>query len=46
VTGAWTKGAIDEPFRFTLTDGGPLKMAPGQTYVELPSDQAKLRIAT
>jgi hypothetical protein len=44
VTGTWTKGAIDKPFRFTLADGRPLKMAPGQTYVELPSANAKLRI--
>ena len=26
------------------TDGEPLKMAPGQTYVELPSDDADVRI--
>jgi Protein of unknown function (DUF3048) N-terminal domain/Protein of unknown function (DUF3048) C-terminal domain len=44
VTGTWTKGAIDQPFQFTLTDGRPLKMAPGQTYVELPTDHARLRI--
>ena len=31
-------------FTFTLTDGQPLKMAPGQTYVELPDTKAKLRI--
>jgi len=44
VTGAWTKGEIDQPFQFTLTDGRPLKMAPGQTYVELPSNHARVRI--
>lgn len=44
VTGTWTKGAVNEPFRFTLTDGSPLKMAPGQTYVELPQDTARVRI--
>jgi Protein of unknown function (DUF3048) N-terminal domain/Protein of unknown function (DUF3048) C-terminal domain len=44
VTGTWTKGAIDQPFGFTLADGGPLKMAPGQTYVELPAEHASLRI--
>jgi hypothetical protein len=44
VTGTWTKGAVDEPFRFTLTDGRPLKMAPGKTYVELPKYHARVRI--
>jgi hypothetical protein len=44
VTGTWTKGATDQPFRFTLTDGRPLMMAPGQTYVELPSNHARVRI--
>jgi hypothetical protein len=44
VTGTWTKGAIDQPFQFLLTDGEPLKMARGQTYVELPSDDANVRI--
>jgi hypothetical protein len=45
VTGTWAKGAIDQLFQFTLTDGRPLKMAPGQTYVELPNLHAKVRIA-
>jgi hypothetical protein len=44
VTGTWTKGAVDDLFQFTLTDGRPLKMAPGQTYVELPRYHAKVRI--
>jgi hypothetical protein len=44
VTGTWTKGAVDETFRFTLTDGRPLKMAPGQTYVELPRYHARVLI--
>jgi hypothetical protein len=44
VTGTWTKGAPEQPFRFTLSDGGPLKMAPGQTYVEFPSEHARVRI--
>jgi hypothetical protein len=44
VTGTWTKGAVNEPLQFTLADGGPLKMAPGQTYVELPQVNAKVRI--
>ena len=44
VTGTWTKGAIDQTFRFTLEGGQPLQMAPGQTYVELPRLNAKIRI--
>ena len=44
VTGTWTKGAVNAVFQFTLSDGTPLKMAPGQTYVELPQYNAKVRI--
>ncbi|MFI7586963.1 DUF3048 C-terminal domain-containing protein [Spongisporangium articulatum] len=42
VTGTWSKGAVNQPFSFTLADGSPLKMAPGQTYVELPRANAKV----
>ena len=44
VTGTWRKGSVSEPFVFTLADGSPLKMATGQTFVELPDDGAKVRI--
>jgi hypothetical protein len=44
VTGTWRKGTVTQPFTFTLADGRPLKMAPGQTFVELPDTKAKLRI--
>jgi len=44
VTGTWTKAEVNELFQFTLADGRPLKMAPGQTYVELPQANAKVRI--
>jgi hypothetical protein len=44
VKGTWTKGAVNEAFQFTLADGSPLKMAPGQTYIELPQINAKLVI--
>jgi hypothetical protein len=44
VIGTWRKGKVQEPFEFTLRDGSPLKMAPGQTFVELPDIGAKLRI--
>jgi Protein of unknown function (DUF3048) C-terminal domain len=42
--GTWRKGKVQEPFKFALNDGSPLKMAPGQTFVELPDVGAKLRI--
>jgi hypothetical protein len=44
VQGTWRKGKVEEPFRFTLANGTPLRMAPGQTFVELPDDGAKIRI--
>jgi hypothetical protein len=44
VTGTWRKGNGPEPFKFTLNDGSSLKMAPGQTFVEMPNLGAKLRI--
>jgi hypothetical protein len=44
VTGTWRKGKVAEPFQFTLADGSPFKMAPGQTFVELPDARAKIRI--
>lgn len=44
VTGTWKKGSIEELFEFTLDDGSPLSMAPGQTYVELPNKSAKIVI--
>jgi hypothetical protein len=44
VSGTWKKAAVDKPFQLTLSDGSPLKMAPGQTYVELPQKNAKVRI--
>jgi hypothetical protein len=44
VTGTWRKGKVAEPFQFTLANGSPLKMAPGQTFVELPDTHATIRI--
>lgn len=45
VTGTWSKGAVNQPFAFVLANGAPLKMAPGQTYVELAQTGAKVRIS-
>lgn len=45
VTGTWSKGAASQPFRFVLANGAPLKMAPGQTYVELAQRDAKVRVS-
>ncbi|HEY0238747.1 MAG TPA: DUF3048 C-terminal domain-containing protein, partial [Friedmanniella sp.] len=44
VIGTWSKKCVAEPFSFALNNGQPLKMAPGQTYVELPDTKAKLKI--
>lgn len=44
VTGTWSKGEPNEPFTFVLDDGTPLKMAPGQSFVELPNKNAKITI--
>jgi len=44
VTGTWRKAGMTALFTFTLEDGQPLKMAAGQTFVELPDTKAKLRI--
>jgi len=44
VTGTWRKAGIAKPFTFTLTNGQPLKMAAGRTFVELPDTKAKLRV--
>jgi hypothetical protein len=46
VTGDWRKAAVADRFEFTLADGGPLQMAPGQTFVELPDAAARIRIGT
>jgi hypothetical protein len=45
VGGTWSKRAVDDVFTFTLKDGSPLKMAPGQTYVELPRVDARLHVS-
>jgi hypothetical protein len=44
VRGTWRKAGVTSLFSFTLKDGQPLKMAAGQTFVELPDTKAKLRI--
>lgn len=46
VAGTWRKAGVAEPFAFTLEDGSPLQMAPGQTFVELPDARADIRVGT
>ncbi len=36
IPGKWAKGGTNGPFRFTTTDGQPLLLSPGKTWVELP----------
>ena len=43
VTGTWKKGAISDPFEFTLDDGTRLAMAPGKTWILLPNHNAPLK---
>jgi Protein of unknown function (DUF3048) N-terminal domain/Protein of unknown function (DUF3048) C-terminal domain len=35
VEGRWSKAGVNDPFRFTTTDGKPLLLAPGTTWIEL-----------
>lgn len=34
VSGRWSKGGVTEPFKFTTTDGRPLLLTPGTTWIE------------
>ena len=36
IPGKWTKAGVNDPFVFTTTDGKPLLLNPGKTWVELP----------
>lgn len=45
VRGRWTKGKVETGFVFTLDDGSPLAMGSGQTFVELPDTDAKIRFS-
>ncbi len=44
VTGTWKKAGVEKPFSFTCSDGTPLKLAPGKTWIELPQKDADIRI--
>ena len=45
VTGTWSKGAVDQPFTFSLDGGGPLVIGSGRTFVELPDAGADVRFS-
>ncbi|MFC0625723.1 DUF3048 domain-containing protein [Kribbella deserti] len=45
IAGRWTKGAISEPFKFTTTDGKPLLLTPGTTWVECASTQMPVKVS-
>lgn len=45
VRGTWTKGEVGDLFQFTTNDGQPLKLAPGNTWVELPQIDAKVTVS-
>lgn len=40
ITGTWTKGDVNEPFQLQTDAGTKLQLAPGNTWVELPTDEA------
>lgn len=40
VTGTWAKGGVYEPFELRTDSGEALKLAPGNTWVELPAPSA------
>lgn len=44
VSGTWTKGTENQPFTFTTSDGKPLRLAPGSTWVELPDLGARVAV--
>lgn len=45
VSGTWRKRAVEDLFTFTLSGGGRLKMTPGRTFVELPPQGSRVRLA-
>lgn len=40
VTGTWSKGGVNDPFEFRTDAGEELRLAPGNTWVELPGASA------
>ncbi|MFC5998187.1 DUF3048 domain-containing protein [Quadrisphaera sp. GCM10027208] len=45
VTGTWRKGAPGEPFELVTDDGGPVRLAPGRTWVEMPRPGAAVDVS-
>ncbi|MFP5347129.1 MAG: DUF3048 domain-containing protein [Actinomycetes bacterium] len=44
VTGTWRKEGVNDPFQLETTPGFPLRLAPGNTWVELPAPGATTRL--
>lgn len=44
VTGTWAKKGPEAPFTFMVADGNPLLIAPGRTWIELPSPEATIAV--
>lgn len=36
-TGTWAKNGVNDPFTFTTEDGSELELAPGTTWIEMPT---------
>ncbi len=45
IPGKWTKAGVNDPFVFTTTDGKPLLLNPGKTWVELPQLEVGVSIS-
>ncbi|HKA69143.1 MAG TPA: DUF3048 domain-containing protein [Actinomycetes bacterium] len=44
VEGRWRKAGVNEPFQFTTSDGEPLLLTPGRTWVEIALADMRVRI--
>jgi hypothetical protein len=44
VHATWSKDAASSPIRLTADDGSPLRLAPGNTWVELVPDQGSVTL--
>jgi hypothetical protein len=44
VKGTWQKAGPNDPFTFKAADGSPLQLAPGNTWVELPTPAAAVTV--
>jgi hypothetical protein len=46
VQGTWTRRDVEAPMKLTATDGKPIELTPGRTWVELPDVSYAVDVAT